>query len=67
LRLLVGDGTLGSRDWKGGTLSKGEDVVGSGLGWAGSGEASDGSNDGDGELHVDSWRFGSLRCRKWNW
>ena len=66
LGLLVGDRALGRRDWKGGALSEGEDVIGSGLSRAGGGEASDGSNDGDGELHFDSWRVGTLKSRKWN-
>jgi hypothetical protein len=66
LGLLVGDGALGGGDRKGGALAKGEDVVGSGLGRAGGSEAGDGSNDGDGELHFDSWSFGTLRSRKRN-
>ena len=54
LGCLEGDGTLGGRDGKGSTLAKSEGIVRSGNGRASSGEASSGSNDGDGELHGDS-------------
>lgn len=50
---LVGDGALGGGDREGGALGEGGELAGSDSGRAGGGEASDGSNDGDGELHVD--------------
>jgi len=51
---LEGNRALGCRDGESGALGKGEDLVGGGGSRASGGEASDGSNDGERELHCDS-------------
>ena len=53
LGLLVGNRALGGGDREGGTLGEREELARGGGSRAGSGEASDGSNDGNGELHFD--------------
>lgn len=70
---LEGNGTLGGRDGKRSTLAKSKGIVGGGNGRASSGEASSGSNDGDGELHFDAKKkgdrkwFGVKMYREWKW
>jgi hypothetical protein len=50
---LVGNRALGGGDWEGGALGERGELARSGGSRASSGEASDGSNDGDRELHFD--------------
>lgn len=53
LGLLVGNRALGGGDRERGTLGEREELARGGSSRAGSGEASDGSNDGERELHLD--------------